>query len=157
MYQVWSVHTGDRLLTLKSHSDGVTCLQFNDEVIVSGSYDKSVKLWDFSACQLMYYFANVKVWSISACQSSYFSCYDTSFKPLDSLDFQSMYFSCHYMNVELYTSLLVFCRCSSYWFLTQSVLWRRKTAMDSRVIERFTSAGSIYPIRLATLKFNHSS
>lgn len=48
--KVWSVHTGDRLLTLKSHSDGVTCLQFNDEVIVSGSYDKSVKLWDFSAC-----------------------------------------------------------------------------------------------------------
>ena len=42
--------TGDRLLTLKSHTDGVTCLQFNDEVIVSGSYDKTVKLWDFSVC-----------------------------------------------------------------------------------------------------------
>ena len=48
--QVWSVTTGERLLTLKSHTDGVTCLQFNDEVIVSGSYDKTVKLWDFSAC-----------------------------------------------------------------------------------------------------------
>ena len=48
--QVWSVHSGERLLTLKSHTDGVTCLQFNDQVIVSGSYDKSVKLWDFSVC-----------------------------------------------------------------------------------------------------------
>ncbi len=48
--QVWSVHTGNRLLTLKSHTDGVTCLQFNDKVIVSGSYDRTVKLWDFSAC-----------------------------------------------------------------------------------------------------------
>ena len=48
--QVWNVHTGNRLLTLKSHTDGVTCLQFNDEVIVSGSYDKTVKLWDFSSC-----------------------------------------------------------------------------------------------------------
>ena len=48
--QVWSAYTGDRLLTLKSHTDGVTCLQFDDKVIVSGSYDKTVKLWDFSAC-----------------------------------------------------------------------------------------------------------
>lgn len=38
------------MLTLKSHTDGVTCLQFDDKVIVSGSYDKTVKLWDFSAC-----------------------------------------------------------------------------------------------------------
>lgn len=49
-WQVWNIHTGNRLLTLKSHTDGVTCLQFNDEVIVSGSYDKTVKLWDFSSC-----------------------------------------------------------------------------------------------------------
>ncbi|CAI7996849.1 Probable E3 ubiquitin ligase complex SCF subunit sconB, partial [Geodia barretti] len=48
--KVWSLSTGNRLLTLKSHTDGVTCLQFNDEVIVSGSYDKTVKLWDFSVC-----------------------------------------------------------------------------------------------------------
>lgn len=48
--QVWSAYTGDRLLTLKSHTDGVTCLQFDDKVIVSGSYDRTVKLWDFSAC-----------------------------------------------------------------------------------------------------------
>ena len=34
----------------RSHSDGVTCLQFNDFYIVSGSYDKTVKLWDFTVC-----------------------------------------------------------------------------------------------------------
>ena len=48
--QVWSLDRGERLLTLRSHTDGVTCVQFNDKVIVSGSYDKTVKLWDFSAC-----------------------------------------------------------------------------------------------------------
>ena len=34
----------------RSHTDGVTCLQFNDFYIVSGSYDKTVKLWDFTVC-----------------------------------------------------------------------------------------------------------
>ena len=48
--QVWSLETGKRLVTLRNHTDGVTCLQFNDSVIVSGSYDKTVKLWDFSCC-----------------------------------------------------------------------------------------------------------
>ena len=44
------LETGQRLQTLKSHTDGVTCLQFNDFYIVSGSYDKTVKLWDFTVC-----------------------------------------------------------------------------------------------------------
>lgn len=35
--KVWSVQTGKRLVTLKNHTDGVTCLQFNDQRIVSGS------------------------------------------------------------------------------------------------------------------------
>ena len=39
-----------RLVTLRSHTDGVTCLRFSDFVIVSGSYDKTVKLWDFTVC-----------------------------------------------------------------------------------------------------------
>ena len=46
--QMWSLESGQRLLTLRCHTDGVTCLQFNDYNIVSGSYDKTVKLWDFS-------------------------------------------------------------------------------------------------------------
>ncbi|XP_065181565.1 F-box/WD repeat-containing protein 1A-like [Sycon ciliatum] len=48
--KVWSIGKGQRLLTLHCHTDGVTCLQFNDRRIVSGSYDKTVKLYDFSAC-----------------------------------------------------------------------------------------------------------
>lgn len=48
--KVWRLSTGQRLVTLKSHTDGVTCLSFNDFVIVSGSYDKTVKLWDFTVC-----------------------------------------------------------------------------------------------------------
>ena len=75
--KVWELETGQRLVTLRceiffsrendstsrnenyihssfyffrSHTDGVTCLQFNDFYIVSGSYDKTVKLWDFTVC-----------------------------------------------------------------------------------------------------------
>ena len=38
------------IIFFRSHTDGVTCLQFNDFYIVSGSYDKTVKLWDFTVC-----------------------------------------------------------------------------------------------------------
>lgn len=48
--KVWSLDTLERKVTLKSHTDGVTCLCFNDFFIVSGSYDKTVKLWDFTVC-----------------------------------------------------------------------------------------------------------
>ncbi|CAF4337081.1 unnamed protein product, partial [Rotaria magnacalcarata] len=44
---VWDIRTGVRLCTLKNHTDGVTCLSFNDYLIVSGSFDGSVKLWNF--------------------------------------------------------------------------------------------------------------
>ncbi|KAH7729391.1 F-box domain containing protein [Aphelenchoides avenae] len=47
---VWKLTNGERLCTLQGHADGVTCVQFNDNQIVSGSYDKTVKLWDFSIC-----------------------------------------------------------------------------------------------------------
>ena len=39
MIKVWNLDTGQRLQTLKSHTDGVTCLQFNDFYIVSGESD----------------------------------------------------------------------------------------------------------------------
>lgn len=45
--QVWNVETGRRVTTLRGHGDGVTCLRFDDTRILSGSYDRSVKLWDF--------------------------------------------------------------------------------------------------------------
>lgn len=46
--KVWNLESGRRLVTLRSHTDGVTCLQFSDTKIVSGSYDKKVLLWDFT-------------------------------------------------------------------------------------------------------------
>eukprot|EP00047_Mylnosiga_fluctuans_P019935 m.87569 g.87569 ORF g.87569 m.87569 type:complete len:580 (-) comp8325_c0_seq1:168-1907(-) len=48
--KVWDLRTRSRLLTLRCHSDGVTCVHFNDRALVSGSFDESVKLLDFSAC-----------------------------------------------------------------------------------------------------------
>ncbi|EDV25362.1 uncharacterized protein TRIADDRAFT_24498, partial [Trichoplax adhaerens] len=48
--KVWCLKSGKRLATFVGHQDGVTHLQFNDRVIVSGSYDTSVRLWDFSVC-----------------------------------------------------------------------------------------------------------
>jgi F-box/WD-40 domain protein 7 len=48
--KVWDLRTGERLHTLKTHSDGVTCVQFSDTKLVSGSFDKTIKLLDFAAC-----------------------------------------------------------------------------------------------------------
>jgi len=41
------LESGERFVTLHNHMDGVTCLRFDDFMIVSGSYDKTVKVWDF--------------------------------------------------------------------------------------------------------------
>ena len=49
MFLISSINL-DVCSNFRSHSDGVTCLQFNDFYIVSGSYDKTVKLWDFTVC-----------------------------------------------------------------------------------------------------------
>lgn len=45
--QIWCLESGERFVTLHKHTDGVTCLRFDDFMIVSGSYDKTVKVWDF--------------------------------------------------------------------------------------------------------------
>ena len=33
----------------KGHTNGVMCLQFNDEILATGSYDATVKIWDIEA------------------------------------------------------------------------------------------------------------
>ncbi len=47
--KIWDLHNGQRLVTLKYHTAGVTCIQFSDTMLVSGSFDGTVKLLDFSA------------------------------------------------------------------------------------------------------------
>ncbi len=37
---------GDCTMTLQGHHDAVTCLQFDDTMIVSGSLDCNLKFWD---------------------------------------------------------------------------------------------------------------
>ncbi|KAH8712014.1 F-box/WD repeat-containing protein pof1 [Phaeosphaeriaceae sp. PMI808] len=36
---------------LKGHSNGVMCLQFDDQILVTGSYDATVKIWDIKTGQ----------------------------------------------------------------------------------------------------------
>ena len=37
--------------TFRGHSNGVMCLQFDDEVLITGSYDATVKVWDINTGQ----------------------------------------------------------------------------------------------------------
>ncbi|WP_166831543.1 protein kinase domain-containing protein [Thalassoroseus pseudoceratinae] len=48
---VWDASSGKKLLDLKGHDDGVTCVAFSNDGrrIVSGSNDQTVKVWDSSS------------------------------------------------------------------------------------------------------------
>ena len=39
--------------TLKGHQNGVMCLQFDDNILASGSYDSTVKVWDMDSGELL--------------------------------------------------------------------------------------------------------
>ena len=43
---MWNVETGDCVYTLNGHDSAVTCLQFDDTKLLSGSDDGTLKLWD---------------------------------------------------------------------------------------------------------------
>lgn len=47
-FQVWELSSGKCLKTLKGHSNYVFCCNFNPQsnLIVSGSFDESVRIWD---------------------------------------------------------------------------------------------------------------
>ena len=42
--KVWDLKTGVCQLTLRGHTAAVLCVQFDDQKIVSGSYDKKIKV-----------------------------------------------------------------------------------------------------------------
>ncbi|KAI4246309.1 MAG: hypothetical protein L6R40_001977 [Gallowayella cf. fulva] len=37
----------------RGHSNGVMCLQFDDHILATGSYDATIKIWDLESCQEM--------------------------------------------------------------------------------------------------------
>lgn len=45
---IWDVTTGELLKTLRGHSNYVFCVKFNKQsnLLCSGSYDESIRLWD---------------------------------------------------------------------------------------------------------------
>jgi WD40 repeat protein len=44
--QVWSASTCEFVRTLNGHKRGIACLQYRDRLIVSGSSDFTIRLWD---------------------------------------------------------------------------------------------------------------
>ncbi|KAJ3141946.1 hypothetical protein HK100_005044 [Physocladia obscura] len=53
--RIWSIETGDCLITLKSHIDWVNdvCLSSDNLLLVSASRDKTVKLWSLKSCKCL--------------------------------------------------------------------------------------------------------
>lgn len=55
--QVWNTHTGEDMFTLEGHKNVVYAIAFNNpwgDKIVTGSFDKTCKLWDAYTGQLYY-------------------------------------------------------------------------------------------------------
>ncbi|KAF2980651.1 hypothetical protein EK904_013586 [Melospiza melodia maxima] len=44
--QVWSTSTCEFVRTLNGHKRGIACLQYRDRLVVSGSSDNTIRLWD---------------------------------------------------------------------------------------------------------------
>ena len=47
--KIWNITTGECLETLEGHSDIISSIiKINRDIIVSGSYDKSIKIWELT-------------------------------------------------------------------------------------------------------------
>lgn len=51
---IWDLETGDLRRSLTGHQQSVLCLQFDNDKIVTGSADKTIKVWDRSSGFCMY-------------------------------------------------------------------------------------------------------
>jgi F-box and WD-40 domain protein CDC4 len=54
---VYSADTGRLRYTLNDHKDGVWALQIIDDMLVSGSVDKTIRVWNLESGQCTYVFA----------------------------------------------------------------------------------------------------
>ncbi|GMM35751.1 ubiquitin-binding SDF ubiquitin ligase complex subunit [Saccharomycopsis crataegensis] len=42
-----------KIKRFEGHSDGILCLQFNHKILITGSYDCTVKVWDLKTCKVI--------------------------------------------------------------------------------------------------------
>jgi len=47
--KIWNWHTGECISTLQGHTDGVISVHFDEQLLASGSMDKTVKIFDFNS------------------------------------------------------------------------------------------------------------
>jgi len=45
---LWNVNTGEQVARYNPHHDAVLCAQFDTQRMVTGSYDKTIKVWDLA-------------------------------------------------------------------------------------------------------------
>jgi F-box and WD-40 domain protein 1/11 len=45
---LWDIESGERLRTFEGHDRGLACIEFKDDLIVSGSNDCKIKVWSAS-------------------------------------------------------------------------------------------------------------
>ncbi|VDN06936.1 unnamed protein product [Thelazia callipaeda] len=52
IYKVWSTDTCEFVRTMVGHRRGIACLQYHDQLVVSGSSDNTIRLWniEFGTC-----------------------------------------------------------------------------------------------------------
>jgi len=53
MIKLWNRKTWDCEKIFHGHEDRVSCLQFYDNYLISGSWDKTIKLWDLETAELV--------------------------------------------------------------------------------------------------------
>lgn len=44
--RVWDFETGKLLQTIEGHTGAISCLSLQDDVVLTGSWDKSIRIWD---------------------------------------------------------------------------------------------------------------
>ena len=76
---LWSVETGEKMHTFDEHTENVTSLEFSadNELLVSGSGDDSLKLWDIDLREEVFEIVHDNEYDVS----------DVAFSPMVSASF----------------------------------------------------------------------